>query len=116
MIDFHTYQQIHYLFKEAKLRKKQIADKLGLDPDTVSAWLARERYGFSKKRARRKSKLDPYTPGLSLGRWLATNRAGGVLARVVVGTARRRRERRERIPSSLRGRRENWRLPLSPVI
>ena len=60
MIDFHTYQQIHYLFKEEKLRKKQIADKLGLDPDTVSAWLARERYGFSKKRARRKSKLDPY--------------------------------------------------------
>ena len=60
MIDFHTYKQIHFLFKEKKLSKKQIADELSLDADTVSAWLARDRYTYCKKRAARSSKLDPY--------------------------------------------------------
>ena len=60
MIDFHTYQQIHYLFKEKKLNRKQIAEALGINVDTVSTWLKKERYDFSKPRSPRKSKLDPY--------------------------------------------------------
>lgn len=67
MIDYQTYLQIHHLHDGEKLKGSQIAERLGLDPDTVSKWLRRPRYE-ARKATPRPSKLDPFKPQIL--RWI----------------------------------------------
>ncbi len=67
MIDFQTYLQIHHLHDNEKLNQVQIADRLGLNPDTVSKWLRRPRYQ-ARKSMPRASKLDAFKPQIL--RWI----------------------------------------------
>ena len=67
MIDYQTYLQIHHLHDNEKLSQAQIAQRLGLNPDTVSKWLRRPRYE-GRKSAARESKLDGFKPQIL--RWI----------------------------------------------
>ncbi len=63
MIDYHTYSQIHALHRQQGLNVAQIANELGLHPETVSNWLRRPTYE-QRKAAPRPSKLDAFKPGI----------------------------------------------------
>ena len=67
MIDFHQFQQIHHLRTHEHLSLRQIAERLGLDPETVGRWVKRTRFD-ARQRPRRTSKLDPYRA--EIARWL----------------------------------------------
>ncbi len=59
MIDYHTYCEIHSLHYQTGWSLSGIAEKLRLDPRTVSKWVRRERYE-PRKLTKRPSNLDPY--------------------------------------------------------
>jgi transposase len=67
VIDFHQFQQIHHLRTHEHLSLRQIAERLGLDPETVGRWVKRARFEAPQK-PRRTSKLDPYRADIA--RWL----------------------------------------------
>jgi len=67
MIDYQTYLQIHHLHSNEKLNQSQIAQRLELNPDTVSKWLRRPRYQ-ARKSTPHSSKLDPFKPQIL--RWI----------------------------------------------
>ena len=59
MIDYQTYCAIREARDREGLSGRQIAQRLGLRPETVNKWLERERYEQRQGPAR-KSKLDPH--------------------------------------------------------
>ena len=59
MIDYATYCRIHDAHHQQGLNVSQIARALGLDPKTVTKWLAEPRYR-QRLPVPRPSKLDPY--------------------------------------------------------
>ena len=61
MIDYHQFAQIKDLHDREGLKASQIADILGLDPRTVTYWLAQERFR-PRRTAHRVSKLEPFKP------------------------------------------------------
>ena len=61
MIDYHQFAQIKDLRDREGLKASQIADVLGLDPRTVTYWLAQERF-HPRRTAHRVSKLEPFKP------------------------------------------------------
>ena len=75
MIDYQTYLQIHHLHQHEKLNQAQIANKLGLDPSTISKWLSRPRFEPRKPTTPRPSKLDPFKP--QIHRWLEAHAFSG---------------------------------------
>jgi transposase len=59
MIDYHRFCQIKHLHAHQGLNASQIAKELGLDPRTVSYWLAQEHFRPRKPRPHA-SKLEPF--------------------------------------------------------
>jgi len=59
MIDFDLFARIKNYHEQKGLSANQIAEKLDLDPRTVTRWLKEKRF---RQRARvlRTSKLDPF--------------------------------------------------------
>ena len=67
MIGYETFCQIKDLHQRQGLNAQQIATALGMHRHTVAKWLAEPHYR-ARRRAPRRSKLDPYKPDIV--RWL----------------------------------------------
>jgi len=61
MIDYETYCKIRQHHTEGGLSFSQIADELGIDPETVAKYARAEKYS-ARARVKRASKLDAFKP------------------------------------------------------
>lgn len=60
MINFHTFNQIHNLYDELKMKISQIANQLNLNSKTVSRWVKIKEYQPRKPTGKAPCKLDGY--------------------------------------------------------